>query len=218
MFYKKNYYQINIFFLFVLTFLFYLFGKEFCSYLGIEWAIKYPKQLVFPLKIYISSLVKWLMDEAHFLIFSFKDMTRAISWLIEQPYQIILSLFANGFYRGLGQDAQLILAPLSWIAIIMIITSLAIYTKDKALVLLVSLSFFYLAIFGQWDSAMITLSSIVIAVPTGVIFGLFLGIASYKSKRVEQTIKPVLSLMQTIPVFAYLVPILVMFGFGPVSA
>ena len=218
MFYKKNYYQINIFFLFVLTFLFYLFGKEFCSYLGIEWAIKYPKQLVFPLKIYISNLVKWLMEEAHFLIFSFKDMTRAISWLIEQPYQIILSLFANGFYRGLGQDAQLILAPLSWIAIIMIITSLAIYTKDKALVLLVSLSFFYLAIFGQWDSAMITLSSIVIAVPIGVIFGLFLGIASYKSKRVEQTIKPVLSLMQTIPVFAYLVPILVMFGFGPVSA
>ena len=126
MFYKKNYYQINTFFLFIITFLLYLFGKELCSYLGLEWAIKYPKQLVFPLKIYISSLVKWLMNEAHFILFSFKDLTRFISWLIEQPYQLVLSLFSEGFYRGLGQDAQLILAPLSWISVIIIITSIAI--------------------------------------------------------------------------------------------
>lgn len=65
---------------------------------------------------------------------------------------------------------------------------------------------------------MITLSSIIIAVPIGVLLGLSLGIASYKSQKIEQSIKPILSLMQTIPVFAYLVPILVMFGFGPVSA
>jgi glycine betaine/proline transport system permease protein len=168
--------------------------------------------------IYITNFVKWLMNEAHFVIFTFKDLTRFISWIIEQPYQFILSLFAKGFYKGQGQEAQLILSPLSWIAVITIITSLAIYTKDKALVVLVALSFFYLAVFGQWSSAMITLSSIIIAVPIGVLLGLSLGIASYKSKKIEQIIKPILSLMQTIPVFAYLVPILVMFGFGPVSA
>ena len=218
MFYKKNYSQVNFFFLLTLTFIFYLYGKEWCSYLGIEWAIKYPKQFIFPLKIYISSFVKWLMNEAHFVIFSFKDLTRSISWIIEQPYQFILSLFAKGFYKGQGQEAQLILPPLSWIAVTTIITSLAIYTKDKVLVALVSLSFFYLAVFGQWNSAMITLSSIIIAVPIGVLLGLSLGIASYKSKIIEKIIRPVLSLMQTIPVFAYLVPILVMFGFGPVSA
>ena len=218
MFYKKNHSQVNFFFLLTLTFIFYLYGKEWCSYLGIEWAIKYPKQFIFPLKIYISSFVKWLMNEAHFVIFSFKDLTRSISWIIEQPYQFILSLFAKGFYKGQGQEAQLILPPLSWIAVTTIITSLAIYTKDKVLVALVSLSFFYLAVFGQWNSAMITLSSIIIAVPIGVLLGLSLGIASYKSKIIEKIIRPVLSLMQTIPVFAYLVPILVMFGFGPVSA
>ena len=196
----------------------YLYGKEWCSNLGIEWAIKYPKHLIFPLKIYISNFVKWLMNDAHFIIFSFKDLTRAISWIIEQPYQFILSLFAMGFYRGQGQEALLILPALSWTAVITIITSLAIYTKDKALVVLVALSFFYLAVFGQWNSAMITLSSIIIAVPIGVLLGLSLGIASYKSQKTEQFIKPILSLMQTIPVFAYLVPILVMFGFGPVSA
>ena len=218
MIYKKNYLRINFFLLLGLTLLMYLYGKEWCSNLGIEWAIKYPKHLIFPLKIYISNFVKWLMNDAHFIIFSFKDLTRAISWIIEQPYQFILSLFAMGFYRGQGQEALLILPALSWTAVITIITSLAIYTKDKALVVLVALSFFYLAVFGQWNSAMITLSSIIIAVPIGVLLGLSLGIASYKSQKIEQFIKPILSLMQTIPVFAYLVPILVMFGFGPVSA
>lgn len=218
MLYKKNYLRINFFLLLGLTLLLYLYGKEWCSNLGIEWAIKYPKHLIFPLKIYISNFIKWLMNDAHFIIFSFKDLTRAISWIIEQPYQFILSLFAMGFYRGQGQEALLILPALSWTVVITIITSLAIYTKDKALVVLVALSFFYLAVFGQWSSAMITLSSIIIAVPIGVLLGLSLGIASYKSQKVEQFIKPILSLMQTIPVFAYLVPILVMFGFGPVSA
>ncbi|MDG2007035.1 MAG: ABC transporter permease subunit [Alphaproteobacteria bacterium] len=218
MIYKKNYLRINFFLLLGLTLLLYLYGKEWCSNLGIEWAIKYPKHLIFPLKIYISNFVKWLINDAHFIIFSFKDLTRAISWIIERPYQFILSLFAMGFYRGQGQEALLILPALSWTAVITIITSLAIYTKDKALVVLVALSFFYLAVFGQWNSAMITLSSIIIAVPIGVLLGLSLGIASYKSQKIEQFIKPILSLMQTIPVFAYLVPILVMFGFGPVSA
>jgi glycine betaine/proline transport system permease protein len=34
----------------------------------------------------------------------------------------------------------------------------------------------------------------------------------------DRIIMPVLDLMQTIPVFAYLVPILVLFGFGPTAA
>jgi len=78
--------------------------------------------------------------------------------------------------------------------------------------------FIYLAIFDQWDSAMVTLSSIAIAVPFGVVGGLMLGIAGFRSKKFETILIPILDLMQTVPVFAYLVPILIMFGFSPVSA
>src|SRR5690606_14211475 len=48
--------------------------------------------------------------------------------------------------------------------------------------------------------------------------GLLLGIAAYRWPRFEQALTPVLDLMQTVPVFAYLVPILVLFGFGPTAA
>ena len=201
-----------------MTFFFFLYGKEIASFLDTKWIIKYPKHLVFPLAKYLSGFVKWLMDDANFIIFSFRDFTRFIAWLIELPYNLILALISKGFLSGQGQDAIEIVSPLSWISVIAIIVFLALYTKDKFLAFLVFFSFIYLAVFGQWESSMVTLSSIVIAVPFGVIIGLFLGILSYKSELLEKLISPILDLMQTIPVFAYLVPILVMFGFGPVAA
>ncbi|UWQ75865.1 proline/glycine betaine ABC transporter permease [Leisingera sp. M658] len=63
-----------------------------------------------------------------------------------------------------------------------------------------------------------TLASVVIAVPIGAVGGLLAGIWAYRHPLGERILSPVLDLMQTIPIFAYLVPILFMFGFGPVSA
>ncbi|MEZ5798986.1 MAG: ABC transporter permease subunit [Paracoccaceae bacterium] len=76
----------------------------------------------------------------------------------------------------------------------------------------------YLAVFGQWESAMVTLASIAIAVPLGVAGGLALGMAAWRWRWAERVISPLLDLMQTVPTFAYLVPVLVLFGFGPVAA
>ena len=46
------------------------------------------------------------------------------------------------------------------------------------------------------------------------ILGLALGIWGYFSKRVEGTLQPILNVMQTMPHFSYLVPIIVLFGVG----
>ncbi len=65
---------------------------------------------------------------------------------------------------------------------------------------------------------MVTLVSILVAAPLGVLFGLLLGIAASRRRGVERMLTPLLDLMQTIPVFAYLVPVLFLFGFGPTAA
>jgi len=75
-----------------------------------------------------------------------------------------------------------------------------------------------MAVFGQWASAMITLASILVAAPLGVAFGLLFGVAAWRWRWVERMVMPLLDLMQTIPVFAYLVPVLFLFGFGPTAA
>ena len=93
-----------------------------------------------------------------------------------------------------------------------------LWTRDWRLAALVGAAFLYLAVFGQWDSAMVTLSSVLIAVPLGALGGLLLGIAAFRVRWIDLALRPILDLMQTIPVFAYLVPILFLFGFGPVAA
>ena len=76
----------------------------------------------------------------------------------------------------------------------------------------------YLACFGQWASAMPTLSSIVVAVPFGVVGGMRSASQPTGSPSFERVLDPLLDRMQTIPIFAYLVPVLFFFSFGPVSA
>jgi glycine betaine/proline transport system permease protein len=66
---------------------------------------------------------------------------------------------------------------------------------------------------------MVTLASILIAVPIGVAAGCCSAWRAVPLAVVRaRAHSPVLDLMQTMPVFAYLVPILFLFGFGPVAA
>ncbi|WP_081788209.1 ABC transporter permease [Sulfitobacter mediterraneus] len=186
--------------------------------LDARWIVRFPKAYQIPVDDWLSDFTKWLVEDLSFGWFTFRDVTRFIASLIEAPYDLVRSLLLDGFAQGQGQQAVEIVPALSWIAIIFVFVALAKYARGWKLAALVGTCFAYLAIFGQWASAMVTLASVLIAVPIGAIGGLLLGIAAYRSVRVERLMRPVLDLMQTVPVFAYLVPILVLFGFGPVAA
>jgi glycine betaine/proline transport system permease protein len=186
--------------------------------LDARWIIRFPSRFQLNLDTAISGFLDWLVNTANFWLFTFRDLTRAIAWLIELPYQFLRNLLIEGFQSGLGQEAVQIAPSLSWIAVIAMAVAIGHYARDWGLAALVGACFLYLAVFGQWDSAMITLASVLVAVPIGAAGGLALGILAYRSAWVERLLRPVLDLMQTVPVFAYLVPILILFGFGPVAA
>lgn len=186
-----------------------------------EWlplAFEYPHAWELPLSGSISSFMKWSINSFDLGLFTFKEFTRSIAWLVEQPYLLVKSLLSTGFLSGVGSYAVQVFPRLSWVALIAGFMLLAHYSRDWKLSLLVGGCLAYLVVFGQWDSAMITLSSIIIAVPIGITGGLLLGIMGYRSPRFRLVLIPVLDLMQTVPVFAYLVPVLLLFGFSPVSA
>ncbi len=184
----------------------------------IPWAFKYPRAWTIPLRFWLSDFMKWLMDGLDFGLFTFRELTRSIAWLIEQPYDVVRSLLSTGFLEGQGSYAVEVFPRVSWVAILIGVVLMGRYCKDWKLAALAGVCFLYLALFDQWDSAMVTLSSILIAVPFGVAGGLFLGIMGHRSPRFKLALTPVLDLMQTVPVFAYLVPVLILFGFGPVAA
>ena len=183
-----------------------------------KWAFDYPPGWRLPAARWIGATTKWLVDEASFGLFTFKDLTRFVAAVIDVPYRIALSLLHTGLLSGQGSSAVQLLPPVSWIAVIAAMVMIGLHAGGPRLAALVGVCFGFLAVFGQWGSAMVTLASILVAVPIGVALGLFLGLAAYRWPRFEQALVPILDLMQTIPVFAYLVPVLFFFGFGPTAA
>jgi glycine betaine/proline transport system permease protein len=184
----------------------------------LPWAHKFPRDWVWPIRFEITAFMKWLINDATFGLFTFKELTRSVSWLLDWPLTAATSLFSSGLMQGQGSDAVQLAPPLSWLAVLGVLVAMGHYARDWKLAALVGGCFLYLAMFGQWDSAMVTLSSIIVAVPIGVAGGLLLGILAYRSATFEKATRPILDLMQTVPIFAYLVPILFLFGFGPVAA
>src|SRR6056297_311307 len=204
--------------LFAATWLLSRYSWDLYKAYDARWIIKYPSAYILPVEARISAFMRWLVEDAGFGLFSFRDVTRFISTLIEIPYDFMRDLLIDGFSTGLGNAAVQIAPPLSWIAIIVTLVAMGHYARDWKLAALIGACFLYLAVFGQWDSAMVTLASVLIAVPIGSVGGLLLGIMAYRSPLFERLLRPLLDLMQTVPVFAYLVPILFLFGFGPVAA
>ena len=86
--------------------------------------------------------------------------------------------------------------------------------NGKKLAILAGITMIYISVFGQWKPSMETLSFVLIAAPISFFLGLVCGIWSYKSKRVEAVLNPILNVMQTMPHYSYIVVIMVMFGIG----
>ncbi len=185
---------------------------------GPEWVRAVPAVWQLDIAGWFSAAMKWLLDSATFGLFTFKEATRGISAAIEVPYEAARIALVEGIKDGQGRRAATIVPPISWVAVTTAVVLLGIHARNIWLGLLCGVLFLYLAVFGQWESAMVTLASIVIAVPIGVALGVALGTAAYLWKPVERVLSPILDLMQTVPTFAYLVPILFLFGFGPVAA
>ncbi|MEZ5833285.1 MAG: ABC transporter permease subunit [Dongiaceae bacterium] len=176
----------------------------------LPWAADYPKPWILPLAREITAFSKSVIQYI-------SPITRAISAVLQLPLDFAVGLFAKGFKLGNGAEAILI-PRLSWIGILAAITLMGHAFGGRRTALVAFLCFFYLALFGQWDRAMLTLALVAVCVPVGVLVGLVLGIAAYRHHRFNiYFVRPLLDLMQTIPAFAYIVPTLFLFGFTPVT-
>ena len=187
----------------------------------LPWAVKYPREWVVPLRFWVSDFMKWLVNDFDLGPFTFKEATRSIAWLLAWPLELAQSFLATGFRVGLGDEARELFPRVSWLALGVVAALVGRAARDWRLGALAGACFAYLAVFGQWDSAMVTLASIAIAVPLSAPARACSSASSATVPRepaFEKIVTPVLDLMQTVPVFAYLVPVLFLFGFGPVAA
>ncbi len=76
------------------------------------------------------------------------------------------------------------------------------------------IGFAFIDMIGLWPQTMTTLAMIVTSVLFCAVIGIPLGILAARSNRLWAITRPVLDIMQTIPSFVYLVPIVMLFGVG----
>ena len=196
---------------FLLTALLMVFDQLF------PWAMHYPESWEIPVQRELTILSKWMMNELDFGLFTFRDLTRGIVTVFELPMILVRGILAKGFvFYGETEDVRI--PAISWISVIAVGVLIAYRIKGIALATFVGAVLLYLASFGLWDSAMMTLSSVLVSVPLGVSLGILLGIWAFRNRQVEKVLTPIFDVMQTTPIFAYLVPTLAMFGYGPGSA
>ena len=157
------------------------------------WISKYPKEFIIPISDWINfSMEKFINKFGWFFL--------NISWLLSWP--II--------------GAQWLLYSVPWVVIIFLVTFIAYLSSGLKLALFTLSATFYMILIGYWEESMNTLALVIISVPMAIIIGFGLGIWGFYSKRAEKIIIPILDIFQTVPTFAYLLPILLLFGFGTV--
>jgi glycine betaine/proline transport system permease protein len=182
------------------------------------WAMIYPDSWVIPVSDYLTIFVKWLQEDATFGFMTVRQLTRAVGDILNAPVLLLKGLLVSGFTFENEAGIWFRLPPLSWIGVTLVPVMICLWLGKMRLTVFVLFSFLYVAFIGLWESTMLTVASIVVSVILGILIGVLLGIAAFKWYFLDRALTPLFDFMQTMPVFAYLVPALLMFGYGPAAA
>ena len=170
----------------------------------------------FPVEVYDSDLEEY---ETSALI---RELTRGFSGGVLFCIQFVREILLGGVktivaftsWDFVGDNKWAVWPALPWTVVLSGTILLGYALKGKLLALLAGITTSYIAIFGQWEPAMETLSFVLIAAPVSCLLGLFFGAVAYKSKTAETILMPLLNVAQTMPHFSYLIPVMVFFGVG----
>ncbi len=151
---------------------------------------------VLPLDDWIEALVKgWLVP-------ALRPTFRAMQWPIQQ----------------LLESLQWLLLAIPFIVLVALVVFAAWRAAGRSVAVMTLVSLLLLEWIGLWRETMVTLAMVITAVTFCIIVGIPLGILAARSDRAAAILRPILDVMQTIPSFVYLVPIVMLFGVGVVPA
>ena len=153
-----------------------------------------------PFQLYTIPLDDWITEIINFIVDNFRPFFQAIGFPI----------------RWILQNIEWIFTAIPPSIFIIIIGVIAWQLAGKKITIYSILSLTLIGFVDIWEPAMVSLALVVTAVVFCLIVGIPLGILCAKSDRVERLIRPLLDVMQTLPSFVYLVPVVMLFGIGEV--
>ncbi|SMO92751.1 ABC transporter permease [Paracoccus laeviglucosivorans] len=137
----------------------------------------------------------------------------------------------RSFTRNYGDAIESIFEPLRhflvwsenlltntpWPIILIVIAAIAWFASRSIKIVLASIiTLCLIGAFGMWDDTMKTISMILTSTLLAIAVGLPIGILMSRSDRVQAFVNPILDVMQTMPSFVYLIPVVMLLGIGKV--
>lgn len=107
---------------------------------------------------------------------------------------------------------------LPWPLVVLAFFLLGQWLSGLRLAALCGASLMFMGLIGLWKESIITLNIMTVAVLVTILLGLPLGVVASRSARFEGALRPILDAMQTMPIFVYLIPVMLLFGLGSTSA
>ena len=145
---------------------------------------------------------QWADFFINYLRINYRSFFRSISGVIES--------FVSGF------ESLLLVIPV--IVIIAIVMAIAWKMAGRGVALFSLVGFLLVLSMNLWDQTARTLALVLTSTVIALAIGIPLGILASRSDPAERIIRPILDLMQTMPIFVYLLPAVMFFGIGPVPA
>eukprot|EP01037_Dinobryon_pediforme_P017302 gene17302-17492_t len=162
-----------------------------------EWFYKFPHMNDDALRN-----LKKAIDE------SFRAFTRAYGDSIE-------GLFSPLQHFLIAADRFMTQTP--WPVIIAIIMLIAWFaTRNLRITLGCLVTLLLIGYFDMWEDTMRTVSMIFVCTVLAIVIGIPIGILMSRSDRFQRIINPILDIMQTMPSFVYLIPVVMLLGIGKV--
>ncbi len=147
-----------------------------------------------PVGTWVETFLQWVVTNFRFIFQA-----------IKVPFEIVLT----GLEDALTQAPDLLVLAL--------IILVAWQAGGRRLGLISAACMLAIGLMGAWEESMTTLSIVLTCVVFCSLIGIPLGVYSAKNDRFWTVLQPMLDLMQTIPSFVYLVPIVMLFSIGNVS-
>lgn len=154
------------------------------------------------------------MSPSDYLVIPFDEWVNAFvrGWLVPnfRPFFRAVQLPISQVLNGL--DAFFAFVPM--LATTAVFALLAFRFAGRGMAIFTIVGFLFIDMIGLWAQTMTTLAMIITSVLFCAVIGIPLGILAARNDLTWKVLRPTLDVMQTIPSFVYLVPIVMLFGVG----
>ena len=164
-----------------------------------------PEALIPPFAAWLDAFFNFVKDDLGLLTLT-RTLTEGLEWLLDVTANL---MFGKRRWPHIG--------PIPWTAVAGVAAVIGYYLGGWRMAALGAGTFIWTALIGQWTIAMETMSVLMVAAPLAFFIGLGLGILAWKYRAINQAIKPILSVLQTLPFFTYLLPAVIFFKVGPTA-